>query len=154
PPPKARLSLSVYVARLRGSLRRAVGDDVQLVGRLNGYSLEVDPRAVDVHQFRKLRRQADALTAGGGQDLAAELLRYADDLWRGPALAGLRGDWMARMRLSLEDERRAALLRRIECELELGRYADLVGEVRGLLAQYPLDENLVALQMEALYRSG
>ena len=52
PPPKARDSLSVYVARLRASLRQAVGDDVRLVGRAQGYLLEVDPETVDVHQFR------------------------------------------------------------------------------------------------------
>ena len=129
PPPKARESLSVYVARLRASLRQAVGDRVQLVGRARGYVLEVNPEAVDVHQFRRLRRQADALAASGDHDHAAELLREADGLWRGQALAGIGGDWAARMRDSLEEERRAAVVERVGCELELGRHADLVGEL-------------------------
>ena len=107
-----------------------------------------------MHQFRRLRRQADALAASGDYDHAAALLREADGLWRGQALAGIRGDWVARMRDSLEEERRAAILERVGCELELGRHADLVGELRHLLAQYPLDETLVAHQMTALYRSG
>ncbi len=154
PPPKARESLSVYIARLRASLRQAVGDGVRLAGRDRGYVLDVDPEAVDLYQFRRLRRQADALTAGGDYDHAALLLREADKLWRGPALAGIRGDWVARMRDSLEEERRAAILKRVECELELGRHADLVGELGHLLAQYPLDETLVAHQMAALYGSG
>src|SRR5215813_5124521 len=98
PPPKARESLSVYMARLRASLRQAVGDSVQLVGRARGYELEVDHEAVDVHQFRRLRRQADALAASGDYDHAAALLRDADALWRGQALAGIPGDWVARMR--------------------------------------------------------
>jgi tetratricopeptide (TPR) repeat protein/DNA-binding SARP family transcriptional activator len=154
PPPKARESLSVYIARLRASLRQAVGDRVQLVGRARGYVLEVDPESVDVHQFRRLRRQADALAASGDHHHAAELLRQADGLWRGQALAGIGGDWAARMRDSLEEERRAAIVERVGCELGLGRHADLVGELRYLLAQYPLDETLVAHQMTALYRSG
>jgi DNA-binding SARP family transcriptional activator len=154
PPPKARESLSVYVARLRASLRQAVGDSVRLAGRARGYVLDVDPGAVDVHQFRRLRRQADALIASGDYDHAALLLREADGLWRGQALAGIRGDWVARMRDSLEEERRAAILERVECELELGRHADLVGELRHLLAQYPLDETFIAHQMSALYWSG
>ena len=154
PPAKARESLSVYVARLRSSLREAVGDSVRLAGRANGYVLDVDPEAVDLHQFRRLRRQADALIASGDHEHAALLLREADALWRGQALAGIRGDWVARMRDSLEEERRAVILQRIECELELGRHADLVGELRGLLAQYPLDETFVAHQMTALYWSG
>ena len=154
PPPKARENLSVYIARLRASLRQAVGDSVQLVGRARGYVLEVDPEAVDLHQFRRLRRQADALAASGDYDHAAVLLREADGLWRGQALAGIRGDWVARMRDGLEEERRAAILERVGCELELGRHAELVGELRHLLAQYPLDETLVAHQMTALYWCG
>jgi DNA-binding SARP family transcriptional activator/tetratricopeptide (TPR) repeat protein len=154
PPPKARESLSVYVARLRASLRQAVGDSVRLAGRASGYVLDVDPEAVDLHQFRRLRRQADALIAGGNYEGGAIALREADELWHGQALAGIRGDWVARMRDSLEEERRAAILQRVECELELGRHADLIGELRGLLARYPLDETFIAHQMAALYWSG
>ena len=154
PPPKARESLSVYIARLRASLRHALGDSVRLVGRARGYVLDVDPEAVDLHQFRRLRRQAGALTASRDYDHAASLLREADGLWRGQALAGIRGDWVARMRDSLEEERRAAILERVECELELGRHADLVGELRHLLALYPLDETFIAHQMAALYWNG
>ncbi len=154
PPAKARESLSVYIARLRASLRQAAGDGVRLAGRANGYVLDIDPESVDLHQFRRLRRQADALTGSGDYAHAADLLREADALWRGQALAGVRGDWAARMRDSLEEERRAAILERVECELELGRHADLVGELRGLLTQYPLDETFIAHQMTALYWSG
>jgi DNA-binding SARP family transcriptional activator len=154
PPPKARENLSVYITRLRASLRQALGDSVQVVGRANGYLLDVEPEAVDLHRFRRLRRQADALAASGDYDDAALLLREADGLWRGQALAGIRGDWVARMRDSLEEEHRAAILERVECELELGRHADLVGELRQLLALYPLDETLTAHQMTALYWSG
>ena len=116
--------------------------------------LDVDPEAVDLHQFRRLRRLADTLAAGGDHDQAATLLREADELWRGPALAGIDGDWVARMRDSLEEERRAAVLERVECELMLGRHADLIGELHHLLAQYPLDETFIAHQMTALYRGG
>jgi DNA-binding SARP family transcriptional activator/tetratricopeptide (TPR) repeat protein len=154
PPPKARESLSAYIARLRVSLREALDDSVRLAGRAKGYVLDVDPESVDLHQFRRMRRQADALTASGDNDHGAALLREADGLWRGQALAGIRGDWVARMRESLEEERRAAILERVECELELGLHADLVGELRRLLAQYPLDETFIAHQMAALYRSG
>ena len=154
PPPKARDSLSVYVARLRASLRQAVGDDARLVGRAQGYLLDVDPETVDVHPFRLLRRQAGALAASGDYEHAAGLLREANGLWRGQALAGIGGDWAARMRDALEEERRAAILERVGCELELGRHADLVGELRQMLVQYPSDETLVAHQMTALCRSG
>jgi DNA-binding SARP family transcriptional activator/tetratricopeptide (TPR) repeat protein len=154
PPPKARESLYVYVARLRASLRYAVGDGVRLVGRARGYVLEVDPQDVDLHQFRGLCREANALAVSGDYDHAAALLRAADGLWRGQALAGIHGDWIARIRHGLEEERRAATLERVGCELQLGRHTDLIGELHHLLAQYPLDETLVAYQMTALYWSG
>jgi len=154
PPAKARENLSAYLARLRASLRQAVGGDVQVAGRAHGYLLDVDPEAVDLHQFRRLRRRADKLAAGGDYDQAATLLREADGLWRGPALAGIDGDWVSRMRGSLDEERRAAILERVECELALGRHADLVGELHHLLAQYPLDETFIAHHMTALYRCG
>jgi DNA-binding SARP family transcriptional activator len=63
PPPKARESLSVYVTRLRASLRQAIGDSVRLTGRDSGYELHVDPDTIDLYQFRRLRRQADTLSA-------------------------------------------------------------------------------------------
>src|ERR1700733_8933365 len=83
PPPKARESLSAYIARLRASLRAAAGDRVPLAGRAGGYVLDVEPQAIDLHQFRRLRRQAEAAAAGGDYGHAAVLLHQADGLWRG-----------------------------------------------------------------------
>ena len=55
----------------------------------------------------------------------------------------------------LEDARLSALEDRVEAELELGRpAADLVGELQGLVARYPLRERLRAASMLALYRCG
>ena len=145
PPPKARESLSVYIARLRASLRQAVGDEraagrarqgLRARGRSRGQSTCTSSAGC---AGRRTRWPPAATTTS-----AAELLREADGLWRGQALAGIGGDWVARMRDSLEEERRAAILERVECELELGRHADLVGELHHLLAQYPLDETFIA----------
>src|SRR6266568_2347066 len=91
PPAKARESLSAYLARLRGSLRQAVGDSVQLAGRARGYTLDVDPEVVDLHQFRRLRRRADALAASGDHDRAARRWRaFPATGWRGCATASKR----------------------------------------------------------------
>src|SRR5258707_12458477 len=78
PPPKARETLSVYIARLRASLRQAVGDSVQLAGRARGYVLEVDPEAGDVHQFRRLRGQAPGPAPRRCHQSAARPLAPAD----------------------------------------------------------------------------
>ena len=88
PPPKARESLSVYITRLRASLRQAIGDGIRLTGRDSGYELDIEPGTVDLHQFRRLRGRADALAVNGDCDQAVSLLREADLLWHGQALAG------------------------------------------------------------------
>ncbi len=56
--------------------------------------------------------------------------------------------------LRLEELRLAALERRIEADLALGRYAELVGEVQVLVREHPLRERLRAALMQALYGSG
>jgi DNA-binding SARP family transcriptional activator/Tfp pilus assembly protein PilF len=154
PPPKARESLSAYVTRLRRALRQVPGGDVRLNPRAHGYVLEADQVAIDLYRFRQLRRQATSAAKDGDGEEAISLLREADSLWRGAALAGLPGDAVARIRHSLEEERRAATLQRAELELALGRHADLVGESQRLADHYPADEEFVALHMKALYRSG
>ena len=54
----------------------------------------------------------------------------------------------------LEELRLAALERRIEADLELGRHADLVGELDALVKEHPLRERMRSQHMLALYRSG
>lgn len=154
PPPKARENLSVYVTRLRRSLRRVPGGTAKLASRAHGYVLEDDRHAVDLYRFRQLRRQATMAANEGNDQRAASLLREADRLWQGEALAGLPGDAIARIRHSLAEERRAATLQRAELELALGQPADLVGEFQRLSEGHPADEEFVALYMRALYLSG
>jgi DNA-binding SARP family transcriptional activator len=154
PPAGARGNLAVYVSRLRASLRQAGGHGVTLTGRASGYVLDVDPEDVDVHQFRRLRQQGGMEASAGRSAEAVRLLRDADPLWHGEAIAGISGAWFATTRDSLQEERRAAVTKRVELELGLGGHVSLVGEIGALLAQYPMDETLIGFQMTALYRCG
>src|SRR5712691_91603 len=154
PPAGARGNLSVYVSRLRATLRQAGGDGTTLTGRASGYVLDVDPGDVDLHQFRRLRRQGATAANAGRSAEAVRLLRDADRLWHGQAMAGISGEWFAAIRDSLQEERRAAVTERAGLELDLGRHVSLIGELASLLAQYPMDETLIACQMTALYRCG
>jgi predicted ATPase len=54
----------------------------------------------------------------------------------------------------LEELRLAAFEKRIDADLELGRQADLIGELRTLVDEHPLREHLHAQLMLALYRCG
>lgn len=55
---------------------------------------------------------------------------------------------------SLEESRLGALERRIEADLALGRHCDLLGELTLVAARNPMNENLCAFLMTALYRAG
>ena len=86
---------------------------------------------------------------------AAEKLREALALWRGPALADFAYDDFARTEIArLEESRLVVLEQRIEADLALGRHGALVGELAALVAREPLSERPRAQLMLALYRSG
>ena len=142
PPATAGTALQVYVSKLRKTLGAAV-----ITTRDPGYVLGAPPDAVDLHRFEALVVQA----RGQEPARAAELLRSALALWRGPALADVElGEVGAR----LDELRIAALEERIELELALARHGELVSELEALVREHPLRERLRAQLMLALYRSG
>jgi DNA-binding SARP family transcriptional activator/tetratricopeptide (TPR) repeat protein len=151
PPAKVRGSLWSYIARLRRVLEADAR--VRVVSRSGLYVLETDPEAVDLHRFRRLRAQARALAESGEIEHAALMLREAEDLWTGEALAGLPGDWARQTRAALEQERLAATMDRIESDLASGRESDL-GELSELISRHPFVERIVEHLMVALYRAG
>jgi DNA-binding SARP family transcriptional activator len=146
PPPRALGSLQNYVSHLR----RALGDDV-LVTQPPGYVLRVGADELDLDWFERLVAEAS------GKDAAerAERLRSALALWRGPPLADFTYEAFAQTAIArLEELRLTALEERIDADLELGRHAELVGELEALVAEHSLRERLRGQLMRALYRSG
>ena len=88
-------------------------------------------------------------------ELAARTLREALALWRGPPLADLANESFAHLEiLRLDELRMVALERRLDADLALGRFAELVGEIQVLVREHPLRERLRAALMRALYGSG
>ena len=86
---------------------------------------------------------------------AAQKLRRALALWRGPPLAELAYEPFAQAEIvRLEELRWAALEQRIDADLAAGRHTELVGELEALIAEHPLRERLRCQLMLALYRSG
>ncbi len=152
--PAACGTVRSYISKIGKTLHQVGAGEVRISRQERGYALSIDPQSVDLHQFRALGRQAAAVADSGDYQHAALLLREAEALWQGPALAGLDGDWISRMRDSLEEERRAARIQRIGVELHLGRHSELLGELHLLTEQYPFDEKIIEFQMTALYRCG
>ncbi len=146
PPSTALKSIQVMVSRLRKRL-----GDGRLATQVPGYLLRVEPAELDLVRFEKLVDEARR----AAPEIAAEKLREALALWRGPPLADLAYEPFAQAEIArLEELRLAALDQRMAADLAAGRHAELVGELEALVVQYPLRERLRCQLMLALYRSG
>ena len=119
-----------------------------------GYALVTDDDAVDVARFDRLRAEGQALLERGEAERAAERLREALGLWRGPALGEFVEPFARHEAGRLEELRLTGLETRIDADLACGRHADLVPELDTLVARHPLRERLRRQQVLALYRSG
>jgi YVTN family beta-propeller protein len=151
-----RKRAQMAVARLRRALEplaRDRGGESVLRTVNGGYLLAVAPGELDADVFEaRLQAGADALESGDPARAAA-LLREALALWRGPALAELAHEPLAQPEIQrLEELRLTALETRVDADLQLGRHADLVGELEALAATHLTRERLAGQLMLALYR--
>ena len=113
----------------------------------------LDPGLVDAVRFERLAGAGQAALSRGEAAAAADRFRQALGLWRGPALADVcEVEPLAREAARLEELRLAAVEGRIEADIELGRHAEVTGELESLVAEYPLRERLWRLLVLALYR--
>ncbi|MER6530483.1 BTAD domain-containing putative transcriptional regulator [Streptomyces sp. NPDC001508] len=157
PPPTALDTLHSYLSRLRGRLRRAVGEERARVKRPSPrlYQLRADPQAIDLLRFQRLRTDAADSAARGERATAIDLLRTAEALWRGEPLAEFAGNsWALSTRTRLIEDHRRVREERIVLEMAVGRHADLVGELQELASQNPFAQRVIGTLMLALYRSG
>ena len=147
-PESGRSALQVRVSQLR----KALGEGgAQLLTRAPGYVLSLERDQLDLERFERLVREA----AASEPPVAAEKLREALALWRGPPLADLAYESFAQAAVSrLEELRLGAVEKRIDADLALGRRGELVAELEELVAEHPLREHLRAQLMLALYRCG
>jgi DNA-binding SARP family transcriptional activator len=156
PPATASKTLQTYVYQIRKLLRGSLGGpSVALTTTPGGYSLRAASGYLDAYEFDRLLDRGNAALNGGNAFTAADTLRQALGLWRGPALAGV----VVGTRLSahvdrLEERRLQALERRIDADLQLGRHRELVSELKELVSMCPQHEGFYGQLMLALYRSG
>jgi DNA-binding SARP family transcriptional activator len=146
PPRTAANALQYHVSQLR----KALAPHEAIVTQEPGYAIRVGPDELDLLRFETLVREAQA----AAPELAAQRLREALGLWRGPALADLAHEAFAVEILRLEELRLAAIEQRLDADLALRRFSEVVGEVQVLVREHPLRERLRAALMQALYGSG
>ncbi|MCR6483947.1 tetratricopeptide repeat protein [Amycolatopsis sp. OK19-0408] len=147
PPTSATANLQTYVWRLRRLL-----PDTLLRTHGPGYSLAVDPAAVDAHRFTRL--VADAGRADS-PETALTLLAEAEALWRGDPLADLptAPAWDAELGRLVEN-RLAAVEERLSLQVRLGRHDPAIAELAVLLAEHPYRERLWQQYLLALTGAG
>ncbi|MEU7578570.1 AfsR/SARP family transcriptional regulator [Streptomyces sp. NPDC041068] len=161
PPRSAATTLQTYILQLRRRITAALPRDATLRAKdvlttsFGGYRLAVEPAAHDLYSFRDLVVGGTAAMEAGDARQAAVLLRDALALWRGPALADIpHGPLLQLEAIGMEEDRMQVLEQRIRADLMLGRYASLISELRMLTVRHPLNENLSAHLMTALYHLG
>lgn len=153
PPPTAGNLVSVYVHQLRRVIED--GEGRILSHRRPGYQVAVGDQDTDLQRFESLVARGRAALAAGEAAAAAGLLTEADGLWRGRFLA----DVVPSALISAEAERTtelrlSAVELRIAADLECGRYAEVIPELRRLVTEHSLRERLWLLLMRALSDAG
>ncbi|WP_157728318.1 AfsR/SARP family transcriptional regulator [Actinopolymorpha singaporensis] len=168
PPSGALNALQSLVSRLRRALSpgspgpgsnagagSAAGGPALIQSHPAGYRLVVDPDHVDAHRFERLAARGRSALAAGEYAEAAAVLRTAEDLWRGPALAdALDAPFAEAAAARLAALRLSATEDRLEADLACGRHADALAELERLAAAHPLRERLQGQAMRALYAVG
>lgn len=153
PPDTARTQIQICVSRIRKSFAET-GVAASVVSRSPGYLLRTEDDSVDLHVFNRQVMAARVLVKEGRLAEAAETLRAAVALWRGPCLSGIPSEALRSRGLRLDEDRLSAIETYLELESNLGRSHELVGEVSRLLHEHPLRERLRGQLMLALHRSG
>jgi DNA-binding SARP family transcriptional activator len=161
PPTSALTTLQTYVLQLRKRLAAALQVPASVVAASilvtvpGGYQFRITADDYDLPVYQRLAAEGQRALAVGDDALAADLLMQAQALWRGPALADVpAGPILLPQVKRLQESRLTTEERSIEARLRLGKHQEVLSDLAGLTAEHPLDENLHALMMVALHRSG
>ncbi|MEU3690255.1 AfsR/SARP family transcriptional regulator [Streptomyces narbonensis] len=129
--------------------------DAVLVSQPGGYRLDTGGGVHDVWQFERAAGAGYRAMDAGDLTRAALRLGEALALWRGEPYAGVAAGPRLRREIErLEASRMSVLDQWIEAQLGLGRHAELVSELSGLVARYRTNEPLHAHYLVALLRCG
>jgi len=145
--PAALNTLQSHVSYLRTVLGKAA-----IVARPPGYLLGLGDDGTDVLLAERLLREG---AQSPDPARAATDLREALALWRGRPLADLTGlAWLEQQAGRLDLLREQIMHALSEARLAAGEHRQLVPELEQAAADHPLDEQVHAQLMTALYRSG
>jgi DNA-binding SARP family transcriptional activator/Tfp pilus assembly protein PilF len=149
PPQSAVANIRTYVHGLR---RRLAGSGADIERRSAGYVLVTDPGLVDLHRFETEVSRAEAVD---DRAEALALLDRACSRWRGEPLADLPHSHVWTVALArLTELRLSAQEQRLRLRIDVGEPGSAVHELRALLGDHPLREDLWQLLIRALIATG
>ena len=148
PPETARHTVQAYISELR----KALGSLVERDGA--GYRIRVGSDTLDTLDFEarvaEARTHAESDSGGATAELEAAL-----GLWRGPAFDDFPDQAVLQVEaVRLEELRLAVVEELMQARLSAGQHAGVIVELERLTRDHPYREELRALHMVALYRSG
>lgn len=154
PPEHARNDLQTYVSRLRACLR-GFGVSARIVTQRAGYQFLPEDDDLDYARFKSLIRDGEQAREAGRLDEAANALRAAMDLWRGPAVEDLGSTWMEQKREDLDLYDRVAAYQAL-CAVELERrdYRGVLRILDDAMVDHELDPQYIAQRLSALNGLG
>lgn len=148
-------NLRSYVSRLRRRLHAVLDGGDRLLTRSGGYLFVVQSGELDTEVFERLLDDAERELAADDLPRAVTALRQAVGLWQGAPMQGGRAGPALRSELTRLSERRLwALEQYHHTRIRLGEHAAASDDLHWLVTHHPLREELWALLMVALYRSG
>ena len=152
PPVTAVVKVQGHVHALRKSLAGCGCQDVHevLATRAPGYALLLGRIRTDLAAFDELTSAAELATAAGRRADASILLGSALGLWRGGAFADVPAPAVRAAAQRLGERRMTAVEDRAQCDLELGRFRQVLDELGEFIEENPFRERLRELQMLAL----
>jgi DNA-binding SARP family transcriptional activator len=147
-PSTAANTLQSHVSYLRHLLpKKSV-----IVARPPGYVLDLGQDGTDVQVAERLLRQG---SQAGDPAEGVRQLREAAALWRGRSLANVTGlVWLEGQAERLDMLQLTVKRALAQARLAIGEHTQLLPELEQLAAEYPLDEQIRAQLMLALYRCG
>jgi DNA-binding SARP family transcriptional activator len=153
PPATAVKQIRNAVSRLRGVFADCGAADLVLT-HAGGYQLVAASDSVDARVFEAEVARAERSTSAGYIAEAAERLRSALDLWRGPVLSGMPGLQFEIAATAWAERRWAACELLYDHQLALGRHREILAELQAFAVQCPLRGKPVGQLMLALHRCG
>ncbi|WP_307868755.1 AfsR/SARP family transcriptional regulator [Umezawaea beigongshangensis] len=153
PPATADKQIQTCVWRLRNAFASAGAPADLVETEQGGYRIRLSDDDLDAHLFERAVQRARDLVAAN--DLVAASAEYdkALSMFHGQPFADLPSPIVQAVAARWKERSFSVLEERLDVQLALGHHAELISELKPLVAEYPLRERLHAQLMTALYLS-